>query len=99
MTPVELHSGVAADLAEAADYLDSQQDGLGREFRLAFDEAVDRIVANPRLYAIEIRDLRFCPFRRFSYTIIYADRAACIWISAVAHNRRRSFWRSRRFGE
>jgi len=98
--PLIFHSAVAAELTGATAYLDASHDGLGRDFRLDVQEALDRIVANPFLYAVEVRDFRRCPLRRFSYMITYTDRDDCVWIAAVAHNRRRPcYWRSRRYGE
>ncbi|WP_020472956.1 type II toxin-antitoxin system RelE/ParE family toxin [Zavarzinella formosa] len=100
MKPVIFHSEADAELAEAADYLDAQAAGLGREFRLAFEESLSRILENPFLYAIEIDDVRACPLRRFSHTIFYANLENAVWIVAISHHRRRpGYWRQRRFGE
>ena len=100
MKPTVFHSAVEPELDAAAAYLDTQQAGLGRDFRLAFEEALARIATNPFLYAIEVDEARGCPLRKFSYTVYYANFDDCIWIAAVAHQRRRpGYWRSRRFGE
>ena len=41
------------DLAEARDWYDAQQDGLGIEFLAAIEDVFDRIQATPELYARE----------------------------------------------
>ena len=66
------------------------------EFRLEFEAALGRLLANPQLYSIEVDEGRACPLHRFPYTVFYADLADRIWVAAVANQRRRpGYWMGR----
>ena len=52
---------------------------------------------NPLLFAVEDDPgVRYCPLRRFPYTLVYIDLEDRIWVAAVAHQRRRPHYWSRR---
>ena len=42
------HDAAISELNEAVEYYDSQCTGLGREFRLAAESAVEQITAHPQ---------------------------------------------------
>jgi toxin ParE1/3/4 len=94
--PVVMHAAAEAELEEAAARYESRRRGLGREFRLEFEAALNRLTANPELYAIEVDGVRGCPLRRFPYTVYYVDLTDRIWLAAVADQRRRPGYWSRR---
>ena len=97
MKPFTLHADAEAELGEALEYYEMQRAGLGRAFRLEFEAALARIRQDPQLYAVEDESgVRFCPLRRFPYTLAYLDLGDHIWLAAVAHQRRRpGYWRRR----
>lgn len=92
MKPAILHAEAEAELREALGYYAGQRAGLDGEFRRDFETALERICNNPRLFAEE-DGTRRCPLRRFPYTLVYIDLQDCVWIAAVAHQRRRPrYW-------
>jgi toxin ParE1/3/4 len=98
MKPATLHEDAEAELREALDHYARQREGLDGEFRREFEAALERVRENPLLYAVENDDgVRYCPLRRFPFTLVYVDLEDCIWVAAVAHQRRRPrYWASRR---
>jgi toxin ParE1/3/4 len=97
MKPFVLHECAEAELREALKYYEEQRTGLGGEFRREFEAALERVRENPLAYAIEDNDgVRYAPFRRFPYKLVYVDLSDHIWIAAVAHHRRRPrYWSGR----
>jgi plasmid stabilization system protein ParE len=61
---------------------------LGDRFLEALRDRVDLIRANPKIYAIFLRDIRAAPRRRFPHVVYYRDRGADILVVAVQHGRR-----------
>ena len=97
MKPVIFHPAASDELEKAADDYEDEQLGLGRRFRIEFEQALERIKRNPLAYAIEIDQFRACAVHRFPYTAFYADFEDHIWLAAVAHQRRRpGYWLRRK---
>jgi hypothetical protein len=87
------HPAAEEEATQAAAYYEAQRAGLGREFRLEFNAAVQRIRENPQAYGVEIGVFRACPVKRFSYTLFYTELGDKVWVSAVAHQSRRpGYW-------
>lgn len=100
MKQVTLHEDAEAELREALDYYAGQRAGLDGEFRREFEAALQRVGENPLLYAAEDDDgVRYCPLRRFPFTLVYVDLEDRIWVAAVAHQRRRPRYWERRHPE
>ena len=53
-----------AELKEAKAWYEDQREGLGAEFALNIEEAIERISKNPELYAIVRKDVRQALVRR-----------------------------------
>lgn len=97
MKPFLIHADAEAELREAIANYERQRAGLGREFRAELEATLERVRENPYLYAAEDESgARFCPLRRFSYTLVYLDLEEHVWIVAVAHQRRRPRYWARR---
>lgn len=98
MKPFFLHTDAEAELRQALEHYEQQRSGLGREFREEFEAALERVRHNPYLYAAEDDSgARLCPLRRFPYHLVYLDLDDRIWIAALAHQRRRpGYWTRRR---
>jgi toxin ParE1/3/4 len=96
--PATLHRDAEAELWEALSYYERQRPGLGREFRSEFEAALQRLRENPQAYAAEDDPgVRYCPLRRFPYSLVYVVLDDRIWVVAVAHHRRRPrYWTGRR---
>ncbi|MFL5330141.1 MAG: type II toxin-antitoxin system RelE/ParE family toxin [Gemmataceae bacterium] len=93
-----LHLEAEAELVAALDYYAEQRVGLDGEMRHEFEAALTRVRENPLAYAAEDEDgIRYCPLRRFPYTLVFVELADFIWVAAVAHQHRRpGYWLARR---
>jgi toxin ParE1/3/4 len=97
LKPATLHTDAEVELREALDYYERQRTGLGGEFRREFEAALQRVRENPQICAAEDdAGVRYCPLRRFPYTLVYVERDDRIWVAAVAHQRRRPRYWARR---
>lgn len=97
MKPVLLHSEAEVELRDALNYYEGLRSGLGGEFLRAFETALLRIRENTQLYAIEADSgVRYCPIRRFPYTLVTLEQENRLWVVAVAHQKRRPhYWSDR----
>jgi plasmid stabilization system protein ParE len=85
-----------ADLLETRDWYERQQQGLAEAFADSVDEAVDRIEAMPKMYAVVFRDMRRGKLRRFPYLIYYRVLSDRIEVIAVLHaSRDPKLWQER----
>ena len=89
------------ELIEAEKWYERQRPGLGREFRTAIDEGMERLVKAP-LAASPIVNLppsisaRRVLVKRFPYSIVFIEHGEDLWVVAFAHHRRRpGYWRQR----
>jgi toxin ParE1/3/4 len=80
---------VEYDVAEAADRYDSQQAGLGGEFREEVLQVFDALAVNPLLYSRRHprKDIRWRYPERFPYRVIYEvlETEHVIVVAAVLH--------------
>jgi toxin ParE1/3/4 len=92
--PARYHSEALSELDSAADGYAGIDDDLAREFRGAHRDARERIKANPKMYAVDDDTLcREAPLKKFPYSLHYMEFDDCIWILAVAHQKRRKgYW-------
>lgn len=82
------------DVEAASQFYESSRPELGREFLEELDETIQRIVANPKAWAIIDGQMRRCRLRRFPYGIIYTIEDEIVLIIAVMHlHRHPSSWR------
>ena len=87
------------ELVEAAQYYDSEREGLGRAYIDAVRATEKRIQRNPRLWAFRRKPVRSCRIDRFPYRLHYVEEAERIVVVAVAHaSRRPDFWEHRLSG-
>jgi hypothetical protein len=85
-----------AELAEAAEYYDQQQSGLGRDFLDAVRRTEVRIQQNPELWVFHEKPLRGLRVQPFSYKLLYRELPDRIQIVAVMHfGRRPGYWKNR----
>ena len=89
------------ELIEAQKWYDRQRQGLGREFREAIDEAIQRLVkaplaASPILNIPAYINARRVIVKRFPYSIIFIEHEDDLWVVAFARQHRRpGYWRER----
>jgi len=95
--PLIFHAQATAEFDDAAKWYETQRAGLGADFRAEVEDGLGRIQGNPQLFPRHSRTgFRKCFVHRFPYTIFFAEFGHCIWIAAIAHQRRRPGYWSRR---
>ncbi len=89
------------ELVAAEARYEDRRPGLGVEFRLAIDDAMERLReapgAAPLLRTVPsslgVRNLHA---KRFPYSVVFLEHDTTLWVVAVAHQRRRpGYWRQR----
>ncbi len=85
---VSIRPEAEADLDETRRWYEQQRQGLGDDFLLCFEEALDKVRRNPAIYPIVYKHLRRGLIRRFPYGIFYFVEADTIVVVGVFHGRR-----------
>ena len=85
---VLLRRAAELDLAGIEDWYESQQVGLGAEFREAVDELFGRIGENPHAFPERYRGSRRAILRRFPYIVWYRLHEDAAVILACVHGSR-----------
>lgn len=76
------------DIDEHFDYYEEKRDGLGHDFLLCVEEALDKLQRNPLIYRKIYKELRGIPIRRFPYRAFYFVQGQRIIVTAVFHARK-----------
>ncbi len=87
---LEFHPETVADLNNAVDFYERQQDGLGAELREEIYRTIDRIVDDPYLFRPVRSDIRRCLAHRFLFSVLFrlADENT-IRVLVIRHHRQR----------
>ena len=78
------------ELVAAERWYENRRPGLGREFRLAIDEAMERLNAAPLAASpllsipIALGAARQIIVKRFPYSVIFIEHESDLWIVAFA---------------
>jgi plasmid stabilization system protein ParE len=86
--PVSIRLSAKQDLAEAEDWYEERESGLGTRFRAEAVDAIGRIAENPFLYPDLFKGNRRCVLRRFSYNVWFRIIGPEVLIMAVTHGKR-----------
>lgn len=78
----------AQEAGEAARWYEEQLPGLGIEFLLELDTALDRVINHPDIYPPIYRDARRVLVRRFPYAAYFVVAPDTVQVIAVLHQRR-----------
>ncbi|MBM3860536.1 MAG: type II toxin-antitoxin system RelE/ParE family toxin [Verrucomicrobia bacterium] len=90
------HPAADAELIAAAEFYESQANGLGRDFLDETSHALSRIGDFPQAWPVMEADIRRCLLKRFPYAIFYRLTVEHIRILAIADLRREpGYWRER----
>jgi toxin ParE1/3/4 len=93
---VRFHSEAEEEFTEAVFWYNVQRKGLGDEFFLCIDEAIERIKRNPQMQPYVHNQIRRAVVRRYPFAIFYETTELEIRILAVFHSRRDPIqWRKR----
>lgn len=96
MKTVKFHPDAESEMIEAAAYYEMQQSQLGRRFLASVQDAINRIVLNPRLYATVDLDVRRCLTKTFPFGVLFRELPYKIVIMAVMHlHREPDYWKNR----
>jgi plasmid stabilization system protein ParE len=77
-----------ADAEQAAAWYEEQQPGLGIEFVLELDAAVERAMASPLAYEKILDDVRRTLLRRFPYAVYFLYESGLVEVFAILHQHR-----------
>lgn len=92
------HPSVGVELAEARNWYDKAQPGLGRELVLEVDRALIAVAEGslPTVQHPTVREVRRVMLKRFPYWVVVLERPDEVVVIAVAHMKRRpEYWRNR----
>jgi plasmid stabilization system protein ParE len=96
LKPVNIQPRAAAEADEAAAWYEVEQPGLGIEFLLELDAAIERAAETPLAYAPVFMDARRVLTRRFPFAVYFIYENDVVEIFAILHQRRAtSLWQSR----
>jgi toxin ParE1/3/4 len=85
-----------ADLVEAYEWYERQREGLGADFLLCFEEALQQVRRYPELFPRVRKTVRRGFIRRFPYGLFYTVEEDTVVVLAVFHaSRDPSCWQSR----
>ena len=101
MKPIVIHPQAQEEFEAGCAFYEDRRFGLGRELRIAVEEAVRQVQKYPGLGGwYKSSGFRHVIVRRFRYVIYYAELTDVIWVAAIAHGSRRpDYWRRRRLGQ
>jgi toxin ParE1/3/4 len=98
MKPVVFHRDAEEELDGAMAYYESRRKGLGLSFQAEVERVVQLIQQHPQRWAVyKNTAFRKHLLKRFPYGVYYLELDHCIWIAAVAHQKRKpGYWSGRR---
>jgi len=96
MTKIEFHTEAQSELEDAHAWYRERSEFAARAFAAEIDYAIRSISGSPGAWPqTRSNEHRFL-FRRFPYSIIYRVRRDEVFITAIAHQKRRpGYWRKR----
>lgn len=96
MMPVVYHPAALEELAEADQYLESHQTGLGQRLQNLIEQIEFEISANPETGFIHNYETRMRLVRKFPYGVIFKTYTDHVFVVAIAHlSRKPGYWHNR----
>ncbi|MGH6870337.1 MAG: type II toxin-antitoxin system RelE/ParE family toxin [Rhizomicrobium sp.] len=93
---LRLLQSARTEINEAAEWYETQTEGMGPEFLRDFDIVAERLKRYPEAYQIARGTVRRAPMGRFPYNIYYRLYGDEIVMLACVHQKRDpSYWLSR----
>jgi hypothetical protein len=97
VNPIVFHRAARAELDESVAHYEAQREGLGLDLLASVESAITRIQRMPTLFPVHKQtEFQKCLLGRFPFTVFFLERADSIWVAAVAHQKRRPDYWSRR---
>ena len=95
MTQITLEDAEREFVASVA-YYESQEPGLGLQFRQDVEAVVDWILRFPEVPRLRQKGCRRVNLRTFTHYVAYVIRGDTIWVVAIAHGHQRpEYWINR----
>lgn len=88
MTRLYIQPRVEVEAEHAAAWYEVQQPGLGMEFILELDAAIERAVETPLIYAPVFQEIRRVLVRRFPFAVYFVFTTSSLDVLAVLHQHR-----------
>jgi len=82
---VQVRRAAELDIAEAQGWYETQQTGLGAQFRSEVSRVIDRLAGAPLIYQVVHRDIRRAIVRRFPYLVWYRVAAETVIVLACTY--------------
>jgi plasmid stabilization system protein ParE len=78
-------SEAEVDFAEAYDWYESREPGLGEDFLRSVEACLRTIQRYPQLFPVAGDEFRHAPIRRFPFEIFYEPGDDCLTIYSIFH--------------
>jgi plasmid stabilization system protein ParE len=96
LSRINIQPRAQAEAEQAAEWYEAQQPGLGIEFVLELDAAIERVAETPLAYAKLYQEARRVLVRRFPFAVYFIHERDVVEVFAVLHQQRaESWWQSR----
>ena len=96
LNEIIINPDAVLDVEDAANWYESQEPGLGIEFLLELDSAIDLAAEAPDHYEVLYQGVRRVLLQRFPFSVYFVSNIQVIEIIAVLHQHRAPFsWQSR----
>ena len=82
---IQVRGAAELDIARAQVWYESQQSGLGTEFRSEISRVIDRLSQHPFIYQIVHRDVRRAVVRRFPCLVWYRVMGESVIVLAYTY--------------
>jgi toxin ParE1/3/4 len=97
MMTAEFHPEADEELASAQEWYRQRSEVAAQAFAIEIDKAVRMIIESPERWPVVRAGERRFVLTRFPYSILYRIRSDEVFITAVAHQKRRpGYWKDRR---
>jgi len=96
LSRVNIQPQAHADAERAGAWYETQRLGLGIEFVLELDAAIERAADSPKMYARLYREARRVLLRRFPYAVYFVDEGEVLEVFAILHQQQEpAVWQAR----
>jgi plasmid stabilization system protein ParE len=96
LNPVNIQPRAEAEADQATVWYETQQPGLGIEFLLELDAAIERAAEAPLAYASLFLEARRVLLRRFPFAVYFLYENEVVEVFAVLHQQRATSLRQSR---
>jgi hypothetical protein len=95
---IVFHPEAEKEYLDACNWYETNTAGLGKRFKAAVSNQIDRILRDPELYSIKKGNYRESNTEVFPYLIVYSisKKANIIYIAAIFHTSRKPSKKYRR---